>query len=77
MDRDGAVRKTLGETGKAIIFTSLVLMGGFLVFTLSSFGGTVNMGALTALTLGVAMMANLFLLPALLYRYGPTEDRKA
>jgi hypothetical protein len=77
MDRDGAVRKTLGETGKAIIFTSLVLMGGFLVFTLSSFGGTVNMGALTALTLGVAMMANLFLLPALLYRYGPAEHRKA
>lgn len=77
MDRDGAVRKTLGETGKAILFTSLVLMGGFLVFTLSSFGGTVNMGALTALTLAVAMLANLFLLPALLYRYGPAEHRKA
>ena len=73
MDRDGAVRKTLGETGKAILFTSLVLMSGFLVFTLSSFGGTVNMGALTALTLCVAMVANLFLVPALLYRYGPVD----
>ncbi len=75
MERDLAVRKTLGETGKAILFTSLVLMGGFLVFTLSSFGGTVNMGALTALTLGVALLANLFLLPALLYRFGPVRYR--
>ena len=48
-------------------------MSGFLVFTLSSFGGTVNMGGLTALTLGVAMVANLLLLPALLYRYGPEK----
>jgi hypothetical protein len=69
--RDPAIRKTLGETGKAILFTSLILMSGFLVFTLSSFGGTVNMGALTALTLGVALISNLFLLPALLYRFGP------
>lgn len=69
--RDAAVRQTLRETGKAILFTSLVLMAGFLVFTGSSFGGTVNMGALTALTLGAALLANLVLLPALLYRYAP------
>lgn len=76
MSRDEAVRGTLGETGKAILFTSLVLMSGFLVFTLSSFGGTVSMGALTALTLAVAMIANLLLMPALLYRYGPVENRR-
>ena len=77
--RDEAVVITLRETGKAILFTSLVLMGGFLVFTLSSFGGTVSMGALTALTLFAALIANLFLLPALLFRYGPEnlpEDRQ-
>lgn len=73
MTRDDAIRTTLSETGKAILFTSFVLMGGFLVFTLSSFGGTVNMGALTALTLGTALVANLLLLPALLYRFGPEE----
>lgn len=69
--RDEAVVTTLRETGKAILFTSLVLMGGFLIFTLSSFGGTVNLGALTALTLFAALIANLLLLPALLFRYGP------
>ncbi|NND72625.1 MAG: MMPL family transporter [Rhodothermales bacterium] len=69
-----AIRTTLRETGKAILFTSLVLMCGFLVFTFSSFGGTVNLGALTALTLTMALIANLILLPALLYRYGPADD---
>lgn len=73
LSKEEAVRATLRATGKAILLTSLALMGGFLVFTLSSFGGTVNMGGLTALTLGVAMVANLLLLPALLYRYGPEE----
>jgi predicted RND superfamily exporter protein len=75
--RDEAVVVTLRETGKAILFTSLVLMGGFLVFTLSSFGGTVNLGALTALTLFAALVANLFLLPALLFRFGPASIGKS
>lgn len=73
--REAAVRMTLRETGKAILFTSLILMSGFLVFTLSSFGGTVNMGALTAFTLAVALLSNLLLLPALLFRYAPEEHR--
>lgn len=71
--RDEAIRLTLRQTGKAILFTSLVLISGFLVFTRSGFGGTVNMGALTALTLLVALIANLFLLPALLFRFGPEK----
>ncbi|HEX7071293.1 MAG TPA: MMPL family transporter, partial [Rhodothermales bacterium] len=65
---DQAVRTTMKETGKAILVNSLVLMAGFLVFTLSSFGGTVSMGGLTALTLGVAMCSNLLVLPAMLFR---------
>jgi hypothetical protein len=71
--RDEAVTITLRETGKAILFTSLILMGGFLIFTLSSFGGTVSLGALTALTLFVSLLANLILLPALLFRYGQAK----
>ncbi len=71
--RAAAIRITLSETGKAILFTSLVLMGGFLIFTFSSFGGTANMGALTALTLGIAMLSNLFVLPALLYTFAPVQ----
>ncbi len=77
LDKDEAIRVTMQETGKALLFATLVLMSGFLVFTLSSFGGTVNMGALTALTLALALTANLILLPALLYRFGPDQHIRA
>lgn len=71
------IRITLRETGKAILFTSLVLAGGFLIFTLSSFGGTAGMGALTALTLIIAMISNLFVLPAMLVLFTPRGDRES
>ncbi len=74
-NKNDAIHATLKETGKAMFFASLILVAGFLVFTLSSFGGTVNMGALTSLTLGTALLSNLVLLPALLYRFGPEEHR--
>ena len=69
-----AIAATLGQTGKAIMFTSLVLISGFMVFTLSSFGGTANLGALTALTLAVALLSNLLLLPALLFLVAPEHE---
>ncbi|MFW5973349.1 MAG: efflux RND transporter permease subunit, partial [Bacteroidota bacterium] len=75
MTKAAAIRVTLSETGKAILFTSLVLMGGFLIFTLSDFGGTASMGALTAFTLGAALLSNLLVLPALLYRYAPEHSQ--
>jgi uncharacterized protein len=74
LSKAAAIRVTLSETGKAILFTSLVLMGGFLVFTMSSFAGTASMGALTAFTLGIALLTNLLVLPAMLYRFGPEHD---
>ena len=45
---------------------AIVLFFGFSVFTISSFGGTVALGALVSITLVFAMLANLLLLPALL-----------
>ena len=69
VQNEAAILITMHETGKAIFVNSLVLMAGFLVFTLSSFGGTANMGALTALTLGVALVSNLLILPAMLFHF--------
>jgi predicted RND superfamily exporter protein len=42
------------------------LFFGFLVFAFSEFGGTKALGILVSLTLLVAMLANLLILPALL-----------
>ncbi len=59
---------TLKETGTSMIFTSLVLFCGFAIFYFSNFGGTQAIGLLTSMTLLVAMVTNLVLLPSLLYR---------
>ncbi|MFT5982608.1 MAG: putative RND superfamily exporter protein [Ulvibacter sp.] len=61
-----SVYAALRETGLSMLYTSIVLFFGFSVFTISSFGGTVALGALVSVTLLFAMLANLLLLPALL-----------
>ncbi len=55
----------LRETGISMFYTSIVLFFGFLVFILSSYGGTVALGGLISFTLLMAMFSNLLLLPAL------------
>ncbi len=60
------VRRTIHDTGQSIIYTSLILITGFGVFSLSHFDGTKALGYLTSLTLLMAMITNLTLLPALL-----------
>ncbi|UAB81714.1 MMPL family transporter [Marixanthomonas sp. SCSIO 43207] len=61
-----SVYAALRETAVSMFYTSIVLFFGFSVFTISSFGGTVALGALVSITLVFAMLANLLLLPALL-----------
>ncbi len=61
-----AVRQTLRSKGLAAITTSLVLIIGFLVLTTSRFIPTVQFGLLCALVMFLALLADLFLLPALI-----------
>ncbi|MFK5890966.1 MAG: efflux RND transporter permease subunit [Flavobacteriaceae bacterium] len=61
-----SVYKALRETGVSMFYTSIVLFFGFLVFTASSFGGTIALGGLVSITLLFAMVSNLVLLPSLL-----------
>ncbi len=61
-----SVYAALRETGVSMFYTSIVLFFGFSVFIISSFGGTVALGALVSITLMFAMLSNLLLLPSLL-----------
>jgi hypothetical protein len=61
-----SVRNTVQQTGLSIIYTSLVLTAGFIIFCGSSFGGTFALGWLTSVTLVVATLTNLIFLPVLL-----------
>ncbi|MGB4774534.1 MAG: MMPL family transporter, partial [Daejeonella sp.] len=60
------VSDTLQETGISMIYVALILFFGFGIFTASTFGGTVALGILLSITLLVALISNLTLLPALL-----------
>ena len=65
-DVKDTVIETIHSTGISIIYTSLVLIAGFIIFSFSGFGGTQALGWLTSLTLVTATFTNLVLLPALL-----------
>ncbi|WP_045465691.1 efflux RND transporter permease subunit [Sporocytophaga myxococcoides] len=71
-----AVIKSLEETGVSMIYTSMVLFGGFVIFSFSQFGGTIALGVLTSLTLFFAMLTNLILLPALLITFVSPNQKK-
>ncbi len=60
------VINALKETGLSMFYTSIILFCGFNMFSLSQFGGTQALGMLVSLTLIVAMVTNLVVLPSIL-----------
>ena len=70
------VHRTIHDTGLSIIYTSLILIAGFGVFILSQFDGTKSLGYLTSITLFLAMVTNLTLLPALLLWMDKVIEKK-
>lgn len=75
-DISRTVSVALHEAGISIIYTSVILFFGFIIFTLSHFGGTFYLGLLTSVTLVVAMVNNLLLLPSLLLAMRRWVDRR-
>ena len=68
-DLKECVAISIRETGLSIIYTSVILFFGFIVFIFSDFGGTQALGYLSAITYFVALFTNLILLPSLLLSY--------
>ncbi len=61
-----ALRRSYLSTGKAIIVTSLILCGGFLTLICSDFTSVYTMGLLISITLFIAVILDLTLLPVLI-----------
>jgi predicted RND superfamily exporter protein len=78
IENNGKIKKSvfsaLRETGISTFYTSIVLVFGFAIFTLSSFSGTIALGGLISCTLLFAMFANLLVLPSLVLTF---EKKKA
>ena len=72
-DRVEAVRATLLSTGRAIIFTSILMIFGFATMMTTRFVGIFQMGLLGAVTLMAALIGDLLLLPVCLVIFRPWE----
>lgn len=62
-----AFKRTYFETGKPILLTTFILMGGFISLMISDFQSTFYFGFLICITIIIAVMADIFLLPVLLF----------
>lgn len=72
-----AIHQTFSTVGVALCITSLALVGGFAVLSLSGFARNSDMGLMAAITVGIALLVDLLLLPALLMvieKYSPGVD---
>jgi predicted RND superfamily exporter protein len=71
-----AVRYAFVSVGRALLVTSIVLVVGFLVLSLSSFELNSGMGLLTAIVIVFALVADFLLLPPLLIKLEEKSDEK-
>ncbi|MBI2720544.1 MAG: RND family transporter [Bacteroidetes bacterium] len=62
-----AFKRTYFETGKPIILTTFILLGGFMSLMISDFQSTFYFGFLICITVIIAVVADIFLLPVLLF----------
>ena len=66
LSAEDAVRYAFSSVGRALIVTSIILVIGFSILSLSSFDLNGSMGRMTAMTIAFALLADLTALPALL-----------
>lgn len=72
-----AVEASIVHSGFSMIYTTVILFFGFIIFAFSSFEGTVYLGVLTSLCLAFGLLTNLFLLPSLLLGIEKRMTKKA
>ena len=65
-----------GSIGRALYYTSLTIISGFLILTLSNFIPSIYFGLLTALAMSIALLAALTLLPQLIIIFKPFGPEK-
>jgi predicted RND superfamily exporter protein len=70
-----AIERTTTTTGRPIVFTSVALALGFTLLLSSEFVPVIYLGLYTAVTMVVALIGDLMLLPALLAIVRPTTGR--
>ena len=70
-----AIRYAYSTSGLSVLLTGLMLVAGFLALTLSNFDINADLGLMSALTIGVAAVVDLLLLPPLLMAFDKQPRR--
>ena len=68
LDAEAAVRYAFNTVGRALIVTTIVLVAGFLVLSMSNFGMNSKMGLCVAIVIACALATVLLFLPPLLMK---------
>ena len=76
LSRSELLIKALEDSGLGMAYTSIVLFFGFILFTLSQFGGTQALGLLISITILTGMFTNLILLPSLLLSFQKSWEKQ-
>jgi len=70
MTRKEAVHKAISETGRALVYTTLILFFGFSILMLSTFIPNIHLGFFAGVILMLALAASLTLLPSVMFFKG-------
>ena len=78
-DVQTAIERTFHFSGRGIVITTVILVAGFSPFAMSKYLSIKIMGTLLPMTLVMALLADLFFVPALIkigaIRFAPTNDK--
>ncbi|HEY0633838.1 MAG TPA: MMPL family transporter, partial [Gammaproteobacteria bacterium] len=77
LSAEAAIRQVFVTVGPAMLTTSLILVGGFLVLTTSTFTVNREIGQLTAMALTLAFVMDLLFLPTLLLNIEEKKNEEA
>ena len=67
-----SLKSTIADVGQAVMFTSMVLGLGFALLSFSDYLGMAKMGFFGAAAIFVALLCDLFLIPAMIIIFKPT-----
>jgi predicted RND superfamily exporter protein len=70
-DYVASMYNALRTSGRAIVLTTVIMIGGFLVFLSSGFRATQSFGLLSSVALAAALLGSLIFLPAALNALKP------
>tara|TARA_B110000858_G_scaffold89711_1_gene103726 strand:+ start:41104 stop:43305 length:2202 start_codon:yes stop_codon:yes gene_type:complete len=71
-----SITRAIDESGRAVIFSSFVLVFGFSVLCFASFTTIIYVGLFGAIIMALALLGDLVMLPAILYWADGSEDQQ-